>query len=137
MINKTIHTKIERPAPEILELLRGVPVANIADEMGRIGCPSYELHAFNKRPLLGVAFTVKTIANDNLLFHKAIQMGQPGDVIVVDCEGSITHSVCGEMMFHMARGRGIEGFVVDGLIRDCDSLADMDFSVADSSSIPR
>lgn len=137
MINKRIYTKIDRPAPEVVALFEGIPVANIADEMNRMGCCSYELHTFNNRPLLGTAVTVKTMANDNLLFHKAIQLGQPGDVIVVDAEGSTTHSVCGEMMFRMAMGRGIEGFVVDGTIRDCDSLKEMDFSVFARGTQPK
>lgn len=137
MINQRIHTRVDRPAKETVELFRGIPVANIVDEMNRMGCPSYELQGYNDRPLLGTAVTVKTFANDNLLFHKAIQMGQPGDVIVVDAEGSMTHSVCGEMMFHMARGRGIDGFVVDGAIRDRDALKEMDFSVFARGVQPR
>ncbi len=129
MINKRIYTQIIRPDKALVEAFRGIPVANIADEMNRMGCMDYGMRPFSKRPLLGVAVTVKTVANDNLLFHKAIQMCQQGDVIVVDAEGSMTHSLCGEMMFHMARGRGADGFIVDGAIRDYQALEDMDFSV--------
>ena len=41
-----------------------------------------------KARLLGTAFTVNAPAGDNLLFHKALDMAQPGDVIVLANKGS-------------------------------------------------
>ncbi len=37
--------------------------------------------------LAGPALTVKTRPGDNLMLHKAIDMAQPGDVIICDAEG--------------------------------------------------
>ncbi|MBQ7197145.1 MAG: hypothetical protein IJS40_07020 [Synergistaceae bacterium] len=36
------------------------------------------------KQLLGVAFTVKVPTGDNLFFHQALDMAQPGDIIVVN-----------------------------------------------------
>ncbi len=129
MVNNRIYLSFKRPSKELVEAFRGIPVANIGDEMNRLSCMDAGMRPYNHRPLVGVALTVKTVANDNLMFHKAISLAQPGDVIVVDGEGSLAHALCGEMMFRGSIRAGIEGFVVDGAIRDCASLADMDFSV--------
>lgn len=124
-----IFTSINRPSRELIEKFADIPVANLADNMSRMPCVDAAIRPFNDVPLLGVAFTVRAPQGDNLMFHKAIDMAAPGDIIVVDAEGDVTRSLCGEIMFTYAKSRGIAGFVVDGAIRDCYSLKDMDFPV--------
>ena len=124
-----IYTQINRPARELVESFSGIPVANLSDQMGRTACIGTALHPYNHIPLLGTALTVKVPPNDNLMFHKAIDMAEPGDIIVVDGEGSMTHSLCGEIMFTYAMSRGISGFIIDGCIRDVESLRRLDFPV--------
>ena len=128
-IHFRIYTSIVRPSPELVRQFAGIPVANLSDNMGRIPCVDSSIRPFNDVPLLGVAFTVRVAQGDNLMFHKALDMAAPGDVIVVDGEGNTAHSLCGEIMFTYAKSRGIAGFVVDGAIRDNRSLRDMDFPV--------
>ena len=124
-----VFTKIRRPEKVLIESFEGIPTANIADNMGRITCVGTGIRPFNKIPLLGCAFTVKAPLGDNLMFHKAIDMAQPGDIIVVDGEGCMDHSLCGEIMFSYAKAKGIAGFLIDGCIRDVDSLETLGFSV--------
>lgn len=118
-----------RPPAELVEGFRDIPVANISDNMGRIACLDTCIKPFNKTPLLGTAFTVKVAPGDNLMLHKAIDLAKPGDVIVVDGEGSTAHALMGEIMFRYAISRGITGFILDGCIRDVDSLSNLDFPV--------
>lgn len=124
-----VYTKIERPAPELVEGFRGIPVANIADNMSRQSCVDAMIKGKNSRPLLGTAFTVKSRTADNLLMHKALDMAKPGDVIVVDVQGDLINSVTGEIMMRYAMKRGIAGFLIDGAVRDSGALAEMDFAV--------
>lgn len=124
-----IYTKISRPSKEMIDGFKDIPVANIADNMGRISCVDSYIRPFNDVKMLGPAFTVKAPPGDNLLFHKAIDMAQPGDILVIDGEGDINHSLCGEIMFRYAMSRGIKGFLIDGVIRDAASLKDLDFPV--------
>lgn len=124
-----IYTKINRPAKELVEKFVDVPVANIADNMGRINCVDTGIKPMNKAKMVGVAVTVKAPIGDNLMFHKAMDMAGEGDIIVVDGEGCMNHSICGEIMMRYAMKRGIKGFVVDGCIRDVEALQDLDFSV--------
>ena len=56
------------------------------------------------------------------MLHKAIEMAQPGDVIVVDAGGDTTNSLMGELMLAHAVKRGVAGFVLHGAIRDGDAF---------------
>lgn len=125
-----IYTKINRPAPELVQGFAGIPVANIDDCMGRIACCDSTLVPMNKAPLLGTAFTVRCPEGDNLMFHKALEMAQPGDVLVIAAGGSMHRSLCGEIMSRTAMAAGIKGFIIDGCIRDKDEIAEFtDFPV--------
>ncbi len=124
-----IFTNIERPSKGLVEKFRDIPVANICDNMGRIYCMDYTIKPFNDVKLLGVALTVKAPLGDNLMFHKAIEMARPGDIIAVDGEGCMDHSLCGEIMYRTAKKKGIAGFLINGCIRDVEALNDLEFSV--------
>lgn len=124
-----VYTKIERPDSELVKGFKGIPVANIADNMNRFSCVDARIKPMNRSPLLGTAFTVKSRTADNLLFHKALDIAKPGDVIVVDVQGDTVNSVTGEIMMRYAKKKGLAGFLIDGAIRDSGALAEMDFAV--------
>jgi len=73
--------------------------------------------------LAGPALTVKTRPGDNLMVHKAIDIAEPGDVIVVDAGGDLTNAIIGEMMVTHATKRGVAGFVINGSIRDVATIS--------------
>lgn len=120
---------INRPAAELVKLFKDLPVANIADNMGRIYCVDGAIKPFNKARLLGTAFTVKAPLGDNLMFHRALDLAQPGDIIVVDAAGGMERSLCGEIMMSYAISRNLGGFLIDGCIRDVDAARESDFPI--------
>ena len=125
-----IKRNFERPDKELVEAFRGIPVANIDDQCGRIAAVDASIYPLNpKARLLGTAFTVNAPAGDNLLFHKALDMAQPGDVIVLANKGSMSRSLCGEIMSSYAKSRGLAGIIIDGCVRDSYALSQMDFPV--------
>lgn len=126
-----------RPAYELIASFADIPVANISDVMGRIACIDTEIKAFNKVKLIGPALTVRVPAGDNLMLHKAIDLAQPGDVIVVDGEAGKIRALMGEIMFRYALKRGVAGFVLDGCIRDVDALVDLELAVYARGVNPR
>ena len=64
------------------------------------------------------------------MFHKALDMAKPGDVLVIATFGSQSRSLCGEIMTRYAMSRGLAGFVVDGCIRDSAEIGEIpDFPV--------
>jgi Demethylmenaquinone methyltransferase len=124
-----IFTKINRPAKELVEGFRDLPVANLADMMNRTCVLDARIKKVSKGNLLGIAFTVKTRAGDNLMLHKALQMAQPGDVILVDAHGDMTNSITGEIMMHTAIQKNLAGIVIDGAIRDVAVLQEMELPI--------
>jgi len=132
-----IFTKINRPDSQLVEAFRGLPVANIADEMSRFGCLSAQLKPLNAIPLLGVALTVKAWTADNLILHKAIDLAAPGDIIVVDAQGDVGTALIGEIMLRLAIKRQLGGLVIDGAVRDIDALRQMAFPIYAAGYTPK
>jgi RraA family protein len=124
-----IHTKINRPPKELIGGFADLPVANIADTMNRMFCLDARIRPVNDTPLLGPAFTVRARPGDNLLLHKAIDLAEPGDIVVVDGQGDLTNSMIGELMMTWSIRRGIGGFVIDGAIRDHATLKRLPIAV--------
>ena len=80
----------------------------------------------NKVRLCGTAFTVRVPEGDNLLLHKALDLVQPGDVLMIDAGGGETRAIFGELMASYAQMCGVAGMVVDGCVRDYEALSQMD-----------
>ena len=112
-----------------LEALRGLPTSVISDVMGGRLIGTTALRPVNRSVVstCGNAFTVRVRAGDNLLIHKALDLLQPGDVLVVDGEGDVSRALVGEIMMTTARVRGAVAFVMDGAIRDVDAFEDQRF----------
>ena len=122
-----IRTDPPRPDPAIVERLRGIEAANVADAMGRFRFMDPGIRSRSGRPLCGPAVTVNTRPGDNLMVHKALEIAKPGDVIVVNTNGDTTSAVFGELMCHSAVGAHLGGIVVDGAVRDVDGITELGF----------
>jgi RraA family protein len=113
-----------------LDALRGIPTAILSDNMARLFAVGPALRPYHRGgALIGSALTVRTRPGDNLMVHKAVDMAQPGDVIVVDAGGDLTNAIVGEILIALARSRGVAGYVIDGAARDVDAIAASDFPV--------
>jgi len=109
---------------------RGLPLANVSDVMSRMSAGGPRLRPMHGTGVLaGPALTVKTRPGDNLMVHKALDLAEPGDVIVVDAGGDLTSAIIGELMVAHARKRGVAGCVIDGAIRDSAAIGAGDFPV--------
>lgn len=111
----------------LVALFEGLPTSIVSDNLSRIP-GTVGLSPYHRRGhLLGVALTVRVRSGDNLLIHKALQLGQPGDVLVVDGEGCTDRALMGEIMKRVAQMRGFAGLVIDGAIRDSSTFKNDDF----------
>lgn len=107
-----------------------IPVANVSDCMARLTAGGPRLRPMHKGGRLGgPALTVKCRAGDNLMIHKALDLAQPGDVIVVDAGGELTNALFGELMLSYAVTRKVAGIVLNGSVRDIDVIAAGSFPV--------
>lgn len=132
-----IYKDIKRPEKELVLRFKDMPVANIDDNMGRIAAVDAAIKPVGKGQLFGTAFTVRVPQGDNLMFHVAMDMAEPGDVIVIDAGGFENRAIFGELMATYCKSKGIKGIVCDGAIRDCGALAEMEnFPVYARSATP-
>ena len=115
-----IRSEIARPASEVVSGFGAFDTPAISDKMNRLYTMASRIRSLTDDSLriLGPACTVKVYPGDNLMVHKALDIAQPGDVIVVDTSSSTMTAVLGDLISTKARHRGVVGFVVDGLIRD-------------------
>lgn len=114
----------DRAAPELVRRACAYPAAVLCDVAGRRGALKSRIQALHPAmKLAGPAFTVELRPGDNLMFHVALALARPGDVIVVDGKGDDTCALFGELMVAQAEAAGLAGFVVDAASRDTDLLA--------------
>lgn len=116
------------PSIDGINALRGIPTTVISDVLGRT-LVANGIHPMNRSPIsvCGNAFTIKLHVADNLMVHKALQLIQAGDVMVIDVEGDLGCAVIGEVLMSIAKTRGVLGIVVDGAVRDVDAFEEHGF----------
>jgi len=114
-----ILRRSRKVSPEIIERFSSLPVANVSDSMARMSAGGANLRPMHAGGgLAGPALTVKTRPGDNLMFHKALDLAEVGDVIVVDAGGDLTNSLMGELMLAHAETKRLAGIVIHGAVRD-------------------
>ena len=120
----------KKVALDIAKEFLTLPVANVSDSMWRLTAGGSRLRPMHKSgQMAGPALTVKSRPGDNLMLHKAIDMAEPGDIIVCDAGGDLTNSLMGELMLEHAMKRGVGGFVLDGAVRDVEAFLDVNLPV--------
>lgn len=71
------------------------------------------------KQVYGSALTVKCPPGDNVAVFKAISLGRPGDILVVDAKGFNNWCLGGfEMLEYAVNQLGIRAFIVNGAYRD-------------------
>jgi 4-hydroxy-4-methyl-2-oxoglutarate aldolase len=108
-----------------------------ADVMYRTGVMSSSIKPAFKGKAVGHAITVQLSKGDLVDPLKALEMGQSGDIIVVDAGGDTETSVCGGLMGGLAKNRGIRGMIIDGAGRDIDELEDIGWPIWTKAIVPR
>ena len=119
-----------RVAPELVS--RAVPLssATVHEAGGKIGVVPPAIKPVHPHfRVCGPAVTVHSPPGDNLWLHYAIYVAQPGDVLVVDCQGAYDHGYWGEVMSTAAKARHLGGLVIDGGVRDYLLLDEVGFPV--------
>ena len=112
---------------DLVERFRGLASSNLADAMGRFNFMDSAIQSRSSLLLCGLAVTVNARPADNLMVHKALQVAQAGDIVVVATSGNTASAVFGELMCRSAVAHRLGGIVVDGAIRDVDAITALGF----------
>lgn len=111
--------------------------AIFADVQYRMGVMDSGIKPAFRAKITGQAVTVQLSKGDLVDPLKALEMGQEGDVIVVDAGGDPNTSVCGGLMGGLAINRGIRGMIIDGAGRDTDELEHINWPIWTRAITPR
>ncbi|WP_427109121.1 RraA family protein [Lysinibacillus xylanilyticus] len=79
--------------------------------------------------IAGRAVTVRLPDGENGAVLEAIRAAEEGDILVIDAKGNTNRAVAGDFILSLAQGIGVQGFVVDGVIRDIAAIRELDFPV--------
>jgi 4-hydroxy-4-methyl-2-oxoglutarate aldolase len=105
------------PRWELAADLRRYGAATVGECGGQVAPPSL-VPLDRSASFAGPAITARCAPGDNLGVHAAIAAANPGDVVVVACDGDPERGYLGEVLARAALARRVAGVVVDGGVRD-------------------
>ena len=121
---------IERPPKDHLEKIASFPPATLHEAQGRRGALDPRIKPVAPgMQFCGPAITAACHVGDNLMVFEAINLAQPGDVLVVSAGGRLEQGGFGEVLATACLARGIAAFVVDAGVRDGRVLRTMSLPV--------
>lgn len=133
-----VFTKVEKPDKSLIEQFKEYPTPNIADCINRLNVMKSNIRNMVKPgvKMVGVALTVKARSGDNLMLHKACNMSEEGDVIVVSAEGGEDRALTGDIMVNYLKYKNIAGLVMDAPIRDSGEIYEIGLPVFATGATP-
>lgn len=110
--------------------------SNVSDAMHRKGAMDAGIVSRQTgHRIAGRAVTVFTADGDWAKTVEAIDVAQPGEIIVIDARGGST-ATWGELASESCKQKGVAGLVNDGACRDIDDIRAMDFPVWSRHIVP-
>jgi regulator of RNase E activity RraA len=122
--NLTLTAPWPRVHRDLLDRFAKAPAANIGDVFDRLLVMDGGIRPFTSSTrLVGTALPIHTRAGDNLAIHRALDDAQPGDVLVINGQGDLSRALIGDLIGEIMVNKGVLGAVIDGAVRDAETLA--------------
>lgn len=119
----------------VRDALGQVSTANVSDAMHRALPLQGIMPIIPGSKIVGPALTVRTAPGDWAKPVEAIDLAQPGDIIVIDA-GGVAPAMWGELATESALVKKVAGLVVEGAVRDTPEILKLGFPVWTRLSVP-
>lgn len=114
----------------MIKRLQQLPTTAVSDATGGHTNVNYAIKPLDSAwHIAGRAVTVRLPDGENGAVLEAIKGATHGDILVIDAKGNTNRAVAGDFVASLAKGVGIAGFIVDGVIRDSQAMIAMGFPV--------
>ncbi|WP_345830674.1 RraA family protein [Erwinia sp. HDF1-3R] len=114
----------QRPDKKWLAAFADFPVANIGDAMERLNmCDAGIVPLCEGMHFVGFALPVLVTPGDNAAVIKALDVIQPGDVVMINGQGHTDRALVGEQLTQRFQHAGAAAQVIDGAVRDRKVIA--------------
>lgn len=121
---------ISRASSDVIDRLARAGVATVHESQNRTGLldPGVVPRQHGTR-IAGSAVTALCAPGDNLMLHAAVEVLEPGDVLVVALSSPAIHGMFGDLLAASVIARGCRGLVIDSAVRDIAELNQMGFPI--------
>jgi len=121
----------------LLTRVRLLPVSVLSDADKSLPTMDHGIHRVaGTGTIAGRAVTVHS-DGDLLSVMEGLELAKTGDVLVIDASTNPTVAVAGGLFATEAHRKGLSALVVDGLVRDLDTLRPLGFTVYARGTCPR
>lgn len=137
MHRSTVYLRVNRVDADCCARARATSVSDLHEASFALGIDDRRrtLMSHRMRPqqsgarIAGPAVTAHVAPGDNLMMHRALVLAQPGDVLVVVSDAPTSGAQWGDMAARYALKKGLAGIVVQGAVRDTDTVQALGFAV--------
>lgn len=132
-MTSSVYLRVNRVASALCDRAAATSVSDMHEALHALGHPA--LMSSRMRPVVpgrriaGPAVTALCAPGDNLMMHRALSLARSGDVLVVSCPAETSGAQWGDMAARYALRLGLAGVVVQGAVRDTDTLRELGLPV--------